>query len=179
VESYARDALERVSSLQSTVNRQAASILASVQYRADGSPIDLSFGNGLTDSRSYDPVGRLIGQIVGNADVRSYGFDAVGNTISKQTSAESDQFGYEALNRLDVEQRTQGSSTASSSFTYDPNGNWLTQTQNGQLTRLSYAADSNRLIQLGNTALTLDPAGNTTSDTAGSHRFYFAYSTRW
>jgi RHS repeat-associated protein len=174
VVNYARDELERVTSVQSTVNRVASPIVSALQYRADGSPASLTFGNGLTETRGYDPVGRLISQIVGSADSRAYGFDAVGNMTAKQTNAESDQFDYDALNRLSAEQRTQGTSLLTNAFSYDPNGNRLSENRNGTSTALSYVADSNRLIQDGASALTLDAAGNTTADNSGARKFYYS-----
>jgi YD repeat-containing protein len=173
IANYTRDPLERVTSVQASVNRTAP-IVSALQYRADGTPASQTFGNGLTESRSYDPVGRLISQVLGAADSRTYGFDAVGNMTSKQTLAESDQFGYDTLNRLSTEQRSQGTSTFSNAFNYDPNDNRLSENRNGTTTALSYVANSNRLIQIGTSALTLDAAGNTTSDMSGTRKFYYS-----
>lgn len=178
VVSYARDALERVSAVQATVNRTATSILSALQYRADGLPSGLTFGNGLAETRSYDPVGRLIGQLMGNSDSRTYAFDAVGNMTSKQTLAESDQFSYDAVNRLSNEQRAQGTSIRSNAFSYDPNGNRLNENRNGSSTALNYQPNSNRLIQIGSSTLALDPAGNTTADTNGTRKFYYSPAGR-
>jgi YD repeat-containing protein len=89
----ARDALERLTGVQRTVNQVNAAILIGAQYRADGQPSSLTLGNGLVESRGYDPVGRLTSQLVGAVDSRSYGFDAVGNMTFRQTSAETDQCG--------------------------------------------------------------------------------------
>lgn len=172
--SYTRDTLERVTAVQSTVNQVAAPILSSVQYRADGSPTNLTFGNGLAEARSYDPVGRMISQLVGGADSRTYGFDALGNMTSRQTVAESSQFGYDPLSRLTTEQRTQGTSSFSNIFSYDSNGNRLSENNNGTSTQLSYVPNSNQLIQVGSKALTLDAAGNTISDTNGARGFYYS-----
>jgi RHS repeat-associated protein len=174
IESYTRDAFERLAAVQSTVNGVASPILSALQYRADGTPTSLTFGNGLTETRSYDPVGRLIHQHTGNVDLRGYGFDAVGNMTSKQTLAESDQFSYDTLNRLSAEQRTQGTSALSNGFSYDPNGNRLSENRDGTSTALKYLPNSNRLIGIGASTLTLDAAGNTTSDTVGARKFYYS-----
>jgi RHS repeat-associated protein len=178
VVSDARDALERLTNVQSTVNGQASPILTNVQYRADGSPASLTFGNGLTDTRSYDPVGRLVSQIVGLADSRAYTYDAIGNMVGKQTSQEVDQFGYDALDRLTNEQNTLGGSTIQTAFTYDPNGNRLSSAQNGVVTSLTYANSSNRLEQIGSAAVTLDAAGDTVADNAGTRQFYYSAAGR-
>ena len=170
--SYTRDAFGRISGIQGTVNHVNAPILSAMQYRADGAATSLTFGNGLTETRGYDPVGRLISQVVGSLDTRSYAFDAVGNLTSKQTSAESDQFSYDALNRLVGEQRRQGSTTANNAFIYDPSGNRLSETRDGAVIPLTYSPNSNQLIQLGSASLRLDPVGNTTSD--GVHQFHYS-----
>jgi hypothetical protein len=131
------------------------------------------FGNGISESRGYDPVGRLVSQFVGSVDTRAYGFDVMGNMTSKQTSAETDQFTYDSLNRLTGEGRVLGSMIHSNGFGYDPNGNRLSEVRDGTTSTLSYTPDSNRLVQIGSGPLTLDAAGNTIADTAGSRGFYY------
>jgi RHS repeat-associated protein len=172
---YSRDALERLTGVQATLNRVASVAVASAfQYNADNTLASITFGNGLTETRAYDPVGRLVSQLVGNADARSYAYNAVGDMTAKQTSAESDQFTYDALDRLTGEGRTQGTTTQSNGFGYDGNGNRLSEVRNGVTTNLTYAPASNRLIQLGSSTITLDPSGNTTADNGGSRTFYYS-----
>lgn len=178
VVTYSRDPLERITGIGGTVNHAAAPILSSVQYRPDGMPASLTFGNGLTETRGYDPVGRLISQILGSLDSRSYGYDAVGDMTSKSTDAESDQFTYDALSRLTAEQRTQGTSTFSNAFGYDPNGNRLSETRNGTSIPYAYVPASNQLISVGASPITLDAAGNTTSDTDGLRQLYYSPAGR-
>jgi RHS repeat-associated protein len=171
---YTTDALERITEIAATVNHVSASVLSSVQYGADGSLLGMSFGNGLAESRTYDPVGRMVSQLLGTVDNRSHAFDAIGNLTGKQTSAESDQFSYDGLNRLTGEQRAVGSTTASNVFGYDPNGNRLSETTNGATTLLGYTPNSNRLVQFGASPITFDNAGNTTSDLGGVRKFYYS-----
>jgi len=173
--SYARDALERVSAIQATLNHVASVPIGSaLQYNADSTLAGMTFGNGIVETRAYDPVGRLVSQIVGAVDTRAYGYNAVGDLVAKQTSAETDQFTYDALDRLTGEGRSQGSVTQSNGFGYDPNGNRLAEIRNGATTALAYTVDTNRLIQIGSSTLSLDPAGNTISDTAGARQFYYS-----
>lgn len=172
--SYTRDALERITSVQSTVNGVVSPVLSGVEYRADGAPTNQTFGNGLVETRGYDPVGRLVSQVIGRADTRSYGFNAVGDMTSKMTDTESDQFTYDVLDRLSGEQRTQGLNSFGNSFDYDPNGNRLSENRNGTTIPLAYTPDSNRLIQVGASPITLDAAGDTTSDSGGLRQFYYS-----
>jgi RHS repeat-associated protein len=173
VVNYSRDALERVSGIQALVNRVTSPIASALQYRADSTLAGMTFGNGIVETRGYDPVGRLVGQLVGAVDARAYSYNDVGDMTGKQTSAESDQFLYDSLDRLIGEGRTQGTTTHSNGFGYDPNNNRLTETRDGVLSSLSYTPNTNRLIQLGSAALTLDSAGNTTADTGGTRKFYY------
>jgi RHS repeat-associated protein len=175
---YTRDVLERIASVQGLINGSASSLLSTVQYRADGTPSSLTFGNGTTETRGYDPIGRLISQVIGTADSRSYGFDAAGNMTAKQTNVETDQFTYDALNRLTGEGRVQGPSTSNNGFAYDPNGNRLSETRNGVATLLAYGSNSNRLLQIGSQTLRLDAAGNTTADNGGTRTFYYSPAGR-
>lgn len=171
---YTTDALERITSVAATVNHAPASVLSSVQYGADGSLLGMTYGNGLAESRTYDPVGRMVNQLLGAIDSRSYTFDAVGSLTSKQTTAEADQFSYDSLNRLISEQRIVGSNTSNNVFSYDPNGNRLSETITGVTTPLSYTPNTNRLAQFGSSPITLDGAGNTISDSGGSRKFYYS-----
>lgn len=64
---YPRDALGRITGIQATIDGRSASLLSQVTYRADGRLRTQTFGNGLTGTRRYDPVGRLVQQFIGSA----------------------------------------------------------------------------------------------------------------
>lgn len=170
---YSRDLLERITSIRSTVDGKTTPVLSAVKYRADGLPASLTFGNGLEEGRSYDADGRLEGQLLGPADARAYSYDADGNVVAREDSAESDRFGYDALNRLTTEERSAGTKTFADEFSYDPDGNRLSATRDGDTQTLLYAPDSNRLVQAGGTAVTLDVAGDTVADQGGERRFFY------
>jgi RHS repeat-associated protein len=57
-------------------------------------------------------------------------------------------------------------------------GNRLSEVRNGATTKLLYASASNRLIQLGASAVTLDPEGNTIADNGGGRKFYDGAANR-
>ena len=54
VVSDTRDGLERVTAIQATVHRAPSLVLSALQYRAAGAPTNLFFGNGLTETRTYN-----------------------------------------------------------------------------------------------------------------------------
>lgn len=64
---YTRDALGRITGIQATIDGRSASLLSQVTYRADGRLRTQTFGNELTGTRRYDPVGRLVQQFIGSA----------------------------------------------------------------------------------------------------------------
>lgn len=174
---YTLDALGRIQGADATVNNIRASILRDVSYRADGLPLTLSFGNGISDTRGYDSMGRLLYQSVGAADTRAYGYDAVGNLVQKQTTPETDSYFYDALDRLVQESRTTAT-TDTTGFAYDANGNRVSQTQASGTIPYIYLAASNRLLQAGGDTVMLDDAGNTVSDHHGARTFTYGPAGR-
>lgn len=59
---YERDILGRVTAVRAEVAGQMQPILTNIEYRADGQITAAMFGNGLQESRTYDPQGRLVHQ---------------------------------------------------------------------------------------------------------------------
>ncbi len=78
--------------------------MANSLYRADDQLIQCSFGNGLTESWSYDLQGRLTGQNTNNGagitDQRVYEYDINSNMISRIGSAQNSVYDYDLLDRL-------------------------------------------------------------------------------
>ena len=89
---YGRDALDRIDGIGTTVNGRATAIVSGIAYRPDGLVVLQRFGNGITDRRLYDATGRLNDQFIGAADTRVYGYDPLGDLLSRQTLPEVDQF---------------------------------------------------------------------------------------
>ncbi len=169
---YGRDALDRIDAIDATVNGKRASILNNLTYRPDGLPLTQTFGNGLTDTRLYDPVGRLVNQFIGSADTRVYSYDATGNLVMRQTLPQVDNYAYDALSRLIEQQRTAAKSTTTD-FGYDANGNRLSVTRGSATIPYDYVPISNRLVQVGSDTLALDAAGNTIADHHGERTFTY------
>ncbi len=115
--SYTRDAIGRITGINHTVNGTTTSILSQIAYRADGLVTAQTFGNGLTESRTYDLQGRLTSQALGSLDSRAYTYDTNGNPTAIQGAS----YTYDVLDRL-----LQGTSPIEShSYAYDGNYNVL------------------------------------------------------
>jgi len=170
---YNRDALGRITEVNTTFDGQTTAITQAMSYRADGLLTGQTFGNGLAETRQYDQQGRLLGQSLANADTRAYDYDANGNLVSKQTMPNMGSYSYDALDRLTGETLSNGV-VDTLAYSYDGNGNRLTRTENGTTAPYSYAADSNRLTAIDAKALTLDAAGNTLTDAEGRSFTYNA-----
>ena len=86
-----------------------------------------------------------------------------------QTAAEVIQivYEYDALDRLTAAQSSTGETFT---YTYDPSGNRLSQTQNGVTTLFTYDA-ANRLLSAAGTAFTWDDNGNLLSDGLNAYTY--------
>ncbi|MCP4498370.1 MAG: RHS repeat protein, partial [Deltaproteobacteria bacterium] len=157
---YQRDQRSRVTdiSLSHSSLSGAQPILSGIQYRADDLPVAQTLGNGLQETLTYDLQGRLQTQQLGALFDRTYHYDANGNVLGIDTLNTNLGYGYDALDRINSE-----TGILESLLTYDGNSNRLTQTLTGQ-TDYDYKVNSNQLVKVGDTDLTLDAAGNTLTD---------------
>ena len=137
-------------------------------YQPFGPLKSLTWGNGLTLSRSFDQSYRLTGQQVGSWS-SDYAFDANGNiTGLDQSLWGSLQYGYDALDRLSLEQKSAEKKT----YVYDATGNRTARVTyslaNGVQTQtakqsLTYNGNSNRLNKRSTSyAVEVDIAGHYT-----------------
>lgn len=171
---YAHDVLGRVTSVSATQGQ--TTILASgFVYDNVGNLSSVSLGNGLMSSWTYNAANRMATMAVPGAVNISYAYDNVGN-VSGITDVlrppSTKVYVYDPLDRLS--QATGPWNVIS--YTYDPNGNRLSQ-QNGPLTMYTYQA--NRLSTVTNGGLKTyqyDFAGNTTSD--GTKTFIYDQNQR-
>ena len=166
-----RDAVGRVTEVDATYLGQAYDLIDSRTYRADGQFTNQVYGNGLTETRTYDLQGRLTDQsLVGGAGSSinmsvQLGYDANGNVLQRTNTEMPGTFSYDALDRLITDSTDFGSLT----FSYDPNGNRLTELSLAGTDTYSYQPNSNQLSAINASSITLDAAGNTTSDIVGSN----------
>lgn len=154
---YTRDALARIQSVTATGSGGGQTIMTQRNYQADNLVTTQTFGNGIIETRTYDLQGRLTTQTLGTTDTRQYTYDANSNLIKSQSSSQTGQYIYNALDVLTRDQIT-SSPSSSLKFTYDGNGN---RTKRGK-TVYQYTLNSNRLNMVDTTTLTYDPIGNLT-----------------
>jgi RHS repeat-associated protein len=137
-------------------------VLNSVTYEPLGPVSGWTWGNGATTTRSYDTDGK-ISQIV-SAGTRTFSYDnafRITGVTDTSLGAANWTYGYDSLDRL-----TSGtSSTVTRGWTYDANGNRLTETGSAPST-YTVSSSSNRIASItGALARTYayDGAGNSTS----------------
>ncbi|MCK4390438.1 MAG: hypothetical protein KAV83_09410 [Desulfobacterales bacterium] len=128
----------------------------------------MTYGNGIIAQYSYDTEGlsRLIYK-KGSAELIDYGYtrDASGKVTEEKNNLKSDQtknYTYDTLGRLI--QVTLGESDPDiTSFSLDPNGNWLSKTVDGAATPYTVNV-LNQYLSEGGTALGYDSNGNLNDD---------------
>ncbi|MHB8425415.1 MAG: RHS repeat-associated core domain-containing protein [Gammaproteobacteria bacterium] len=169
---YNRDAAENITSV---VSSTGGTVVTGVTYEPFGPITGLTYGNGLTETRSYDQDYRLTALTVPTILSWQLGYNAdddITGITDNLISADSQTLGYDALNHL-----TGASSTGlygSLSDGYDANGNRDTETLNGVNTTLTIAAGSNQLLRLsgGQTATySYDADGNLISDGINTYTY--------
>ena len=154
---YAYNSNHQVSGI--SVNNIA--VLAEATYEPFGAVSGWTWGNGTAAVRTYDGDGNV--SAISSAGSKSYSYDdasRITGITDAGNSALSWGFGYDTLDRLNAASTT----TQSQSFTYDANGNRLTQ---GGDVSSTFTVDSasNRLSAVSGgltRTYTYDSAGNTT-----------------
>jgi RHS repeat-associated protein len=155
-----------------TVN--GATLLSSVTYEPFGGVNGWSWGSGDTVSRTYNGDG-LISQIVSASVTNGYSFDnasRITGISDSSNSALSWSYGYDALDRL----TSATTSAITDGWTYDANGNRLSQTGTNAIT-FYIPSDTNQLSSTTGSLVrsyVYNAAGMTT--TYGSDTF--AYNNR-
>ena len=140
-----------------------------MSYRGDNQVLSCTYGNGLTDTRSYDLQGRLTHQLLQTpsnqiVDDRSYSYDANSNVTAMDTNYEDNVYQYDKRDRLITDSYDEAiSSVMNSVFSYDLNDNRLNHSRNIDNTHTgdtiySYASNSNRLLEQEHIDLTQSQA---------------------
>ena len=150
--SYNHDAMGRVAavSVQQPGVGSRVSVLSAIGYQPFGPVNAFTFGNGISQTRSFDPDYRPTALAdTGASPIQSltYTYDTADNISSIAdgvTPANSQQFRYDALNHLTVAAGAYGNV----SYTYDLAGNRLSQNQGGSATAYTYAPHTNQLTSV-------------------------------
>ena len=158
---FVRDALGRISGINTSVSGTLTALLSNVIYQPFGPVQKVTFGNGRSQSRTYDLDGRiesfsLAGQVMGLT------YDAasrITGITDAASPAASTSYGYDALDRL-TNVTTPSSSQA---YEYDVVGNRQQKVNNSVVTPYKYDGPGNRLTQVGAQAITADVNGSITN----------------
>ncbi|MFH2067335.1 MAG: RHS repeat-associated core domain-containing protein [Pseudomonadota bacterium] len=171
----------QIASVTYKKDSQSASqnLATGIAYEPFGPIKDLSFGNGITLSRTYDLNYQLDTVTAGSVQELDYAYDDIGNVseIINSLDITRDQgFDYDALFRLTEATGILGTinyvNDNNGYVGYDNVGNRLFRTIDDQLdTAYTYQSGSNKLLQTDATTQTVyysyDSDGNTLSTTTG------------
>lgn len=143
-----------------------------LSYNAEGLVNQISRPNGVTAGYSYGLDGTLTNLTYNPNSMffADYTFDGNNNRTSATTSSGTESYTLDALNRLTNVSYPNGDTAA---YSYDANGNRLTQTFNGVITNYSYD-DAGQLLSDGATTYSYDANGNLTSAGADSYTWDWA-----
>ncbi|MFN3188953.1 MAG: FG-GAP-like repeat-containing protein [Aureliella sp.] len=112
------------------------------QYDAFGNRVSLKDITGGQQRSTYNELSQLVQTIADDAVV-SFEYDANGNLIVEQsTSGDRSDFVWDAAGRLESVTKTTDGSTTVVSYTYSPDGEILSRSENGQTT--SFVRDTAR-----------------------------------
>ncbi len=148
----------------------STTVLDQVLYEPFGPVSGWRWGNGTLAARVYDTDGNVT--TVDSAGASDYGYDdafRITSITDLTDSSKSWTYGYDVLDRLNSAART-GQSIG---YTYDANGNRLSQTGT-QTAAYTVSATSNRLDSMTGTptrTYSYDAAGNTTADGSNTYTY--------
>lgn len=155
-----------------TTNGVTTQLLASgIAYLPYGPMTGLTYGNGITLNRSFDQDYRLTQQAVSGIETLDYAYNPV-NSITAidriQEPTKSQEFEYDALQRLTREDGSEGSKD----YIYDAVSNrtqrdWLKTDASTDTQSISYASDSNKIATEDGVAVIYDAVGNITQRSSG------------
>lgn len=161
--SYTRDAAGQITSVSATQpGHSAATIATGIAWQPFGPVRALTWGNGVTDTRTYDFAYRTLTirdtGTSGDIQYLSYGYDADDNVkavVDFASATNNQQITYDNLDRITY--ASSGAYTLISSITYDSNSNRKSFSGTGY----TVAAGSNQITKVGgSTNLTYTSAGN-------------------
>lgn len=167
---YQRDGLGRISQIATTKDGLTKTLVSQVTYHPFGGIKSFFNGAGQTITRGMDLDGRTNSYTLGN-QTYSVGYDAasrIGFITDIANSAQTQNFGYDDLDRLTSYSGTGGSQT----LTYDLVGNRTGKLVGTANTNYTLGATSNRLTQLSgaqNAVYQIDANGSITNN--GNNQF--------
>ncbi len=164
---YGYDTAGRLHSISDWVGRANT-----ISYNEFGAIQEVTHPNAIAADYGYNLRG-LFGSKRYNKDESfnlHYRFDSNNNRTDAETMVSQEGYSYDALNRLTGVTYPNGDAAA---YSYDANGNRLTQSQNGVLTNYTYD-DAGQLLSDGATSYSYDANGNLISAGATSYTWDWA-----
>ena len=168
--SYSYGSDGRVNQVIAVIDGVTQIIASNINYLPFGPATSLTYGNGAVLTQTFDNAYRMTAQTVQGIYQRAYSlYDANGNllTIDDALSVNSQQFAYDALNRLTSSNGLWGNE----SFGYDKNSNRLQSIENGTASNFTYEPNSNRMDVAENNNVTLDANGNTLQQATKTYNY--------
>jgi RHS repeat-associated protein len=145
-------------------------------YDPDGNRTSISRPNGVDSTYTYDAAGRVtdISHTQGAQELfgLTYTYDDADRPTSVVTEEGTESYGYDDLGRLTSVAYPGGPTV---SYTYDPAGNRLTETEGGSTTDYTYDA-AGQLVSVGSESYAYDEAGNLTQ--AGTDSYSWDHDSR-
>jgi len=151
---YTRDTMGRVASVSAQPSGGASTLVASsIAYKPFGPDAGLRYGSAGQQTRSFDQDYRLtnvtdigtirrgLARVAENLSYAYYPTNNVQAIADAVTAGNSQSFGYDSLQRLS----TAAGGYGSFGFTYDGDGNQLSQTQGSTTTNYGYGTGSDLL----------------------------------
>ena len=160
---YVRDSAGQVTSItDKPPSSGAVNLATSVTHLPYGPVASFTYGNGVTDARTYDLDYRMTSvkdKATSNIQYNSYGYDADNNvhTITDNVTAGNDQT--LTYNRIDALASATGVYGTVSSITYDSNSNRLTYGS----TTYTVPSGSDKMSAVGASSITYSSTGNITA----------------
>ncbi len=161
---YQRDTAGDITGLSlNDLNGQSVQLAQGIAYEPEGPLSHLTFGNGLSEDRTYNLNYQPQSITVGNVLNHSYEYSADGNIINARDNlnpAYGHVASYDAIDRMVQSSGWYGVY----SFTYDANGNRTSVTRSGTKDTYSISTSNNYLTKtsVGAVSYTHDATGNIT-----------------
>ena len=168
IATYYYDAAGQISRVDLNQAGQITTLASNINYKPFGPIASLTYGNGQILTQAFDNAYRITSQDIAGLTSTSYPlYDGNGNLKQQVKDADTHDYSYDSLNRLDIAQGSFGSQD----FDYDDNGNRLSLTQDSVPQSYSYEPNSNRLDLIDALDIQLDLNGNTTNQGLRSYSF--------
>lgn len=155
---YGRDPLGRLNQISTVVGNAVTPVVANVTYQPFGPIQAVVFGNGRSQTRTYNADGGLASFSL-SAQTIAVSYDAasrITGIADAANPASGTTYGYDTLDRL----TNVGTASSAQTYKYDDVGNRIQKVINSAATAYSYGATNNRLVQVGAQAISTDANGS-------------------